>query len=54
MKHERYINDLDRLDLSEADSLIIAGRSLRKRVMTRLRGRAFRDKGKETHHDRMA
>ena len=46
MKHERHLNDADRSDLETAAFMVAEGRALRRRVFTRLRARAFRERAK--------
>lgn len=46
MKHADLMNNTDRAELEQAEKLSKEGRSIRKRVLTRLRARAFRSKGK--------
>lgn len=42
MKYEHLLDDKDRADLERAAALVVEGKALRKRVMARLRARAFR------------
>lgn len=44
MKHAALMDDRDKDDINRSDALIVEGKSIRKRVLARLRARAFRSK----------
>jgi len=46
MKYAKLMNDKDRDDLARSGQLVADGKDLRRRLMARLRARAFRMKGK--------
>jgi hypothetical protein len=44
MKHQKYIYETDELEIASADKLISEGKAIRKKVLTRVRNRAWREK----------
>jgi hypothetical protein len=42
MKHESLMNEKDRADMARSDALTTEARTLRKRVLARLRARAHK------------
>ena len=51
MKHEQYKYIADTIDLHDAETMIVDGKALRKKVFTRIRNRAYRARKKAAAHD---